>query len=157
MLKSRNTFEKHHILHLVHNWKYWSISTKTTNSAWSWDWRENHQRPTTEKGQDKIRSAKEEKSIVLYSEINVKMYPERFSAYVLESYHHEDKREGNQDISHCECRYTGRDQESEANSCQADQRHGQGKAEEGHKIWLQSWKQTRAGKQAGSATNQPEF
>lgn len=67
------------------------------------------------------------------------MYSERFSAYVMEFYHHEDKREGNQDVSHCECRYAGGDEESEADSCQADQRHGQGKAEEGHKSWVQPW------------------
>ncbi len=55
-------------------------------------------------------------------------------------HHHEDKGERNEDVSHGKWRYTRWGEEGQTDSCQTDQRQGQGEQKESHKGRLQPWK-----------------
>lgn len=63
-----------------------------------------------------------------------------YSASVSASHHHEDKGQGDENVSHGKWRHTRRDEEGQTDSGQADQRHGQGETQERCEGGLQPWK-----------------
>ena len=63
-----------------------------------------------------------------------------YSARVSASHHHEDEGQGDEDVGHGKGRHTCWDEEGQADSSQADQRHGQGETQERCEGRLQPWK-----------------
>lgn len=115
-----------HILHSSHIWKCWSISARRASSACHWDWQDNPQRPTMEGYQEKRGNVWK----------NNMTQHTKLSLWDL-SYHHKDKGESNEDVSHGKWRHTRWDEEGQTNTSQTDERHGKSETQEGLKGRLQ--------------------